>query len=272
MTVQVRSVRRPGHFWADNELLDVYGPQIGAYGFAVYMALSRYARNDSGECRVALGRIAASLAISTRTVQRAVEALERVGLLGVERVPAPERGRLHAANVYTLLEVSKGTPMTNSHGGHDCESGGPRPTVMGPHDSQSRGIGINKTNSTRLQDKTKTASSPSVAGEEVPVEPAAPADDAVGRVVEEFAAASGTAPKAADRRTARELLQQASVAVLVAGIWGSAARAKAPVRTLAYCRGCVEEFAKAGLGEAALAAATESARRMVQQRRAGEPP
>ena len=76
--IQVRSTRRPGHFWADNELVDVYGPRIGGYGIGVYMVLCRFARNDSGECHVSQSKIAALLGSSKQKFRKAVAELESV--------------------------------------------------------------------------------------------------------------------------------------------------------------------------------------------------
>jgi hypothetical protein len=42
--IEVRSERRPGWFWIDNEVIDNFGSVIGVAGVAVYCALARNAR------------------------------------------------------------------------------------------------------------------------------------------------------------------------------------------------------------------------------------
>lgn len=101
--VAIRDTRRPGHFWADNEVLDVYGPKIGAYGVAIYMVLSRHANNETAQTFVSVKKICEKLAISKSTIKRAVAKMEEVGLI---RVSSSADGQ--NSNVYTLLEIARG--------------------------------------------------------------------------------------------------------------------------------------------------------------------
>lgn len=77
----VRDTRQPGHFWADNEVLDVYGPRLGVYGFAVYMVLARHAQNGSGEARISVRKVAKFMAISHSSVLHALATLIECGLV-----------------------------------------------------------------------------------------------------------------------------------------------------------------------------------------------
>lgn len=103
---KVRDARQPGHWWADNELIDVYGPIVGAYGIAVYAVLCRYADNKTGEAFPAIRKIAELLAISRPTVTKALKALEGAKLIRTKRRyirGSKERDN----NIYVLLNVPK---------------------------------------------------------------------------------------------------------------------------------------------------------------------
>lgn len=76
----VRDTRMPGHFWADNEVLDTFGPLLGAHGFAVYMALCRVAINGTGECRISKAALAKKLNISKGGAFNALELIVQLGL------------------------------------------------------------------------------------------------------------------------------------------------------------------------------------------------
>ena len=95
--VQVRDSRRPGWLWVRNEVFELIGSKVGVYGIAAYCALARHVDNQSQECYVSLDRLTEVCGCSRPMVIRAIKALERLGLLSVERKP-PD------CNVYTLLE------------------------------------------------------------------------------------------------------------------------------------------------------------------------
>lgn len=100
MSIKVRDTRRPGWFWIDNELLDIYGPNIGAYGLAVYMALGRVSRN--GECKTTVRQIAAMLDVSPQTAMRALDKLIESGLVCLEKKSDGD-----GPSIYFLCEVPK---------------------------------------------------------------------------------------------------------------------------------------------------------------------
>ncbi len=72
---RVRDQRKPNHHWADNEVLDECAPRIGAYGYAVYMYICRWAGNSDGRCTRSQREIASAFGISTDTVGRAMQKL-----------------------------------------------------------------------------------------------------------------------------------------------------------------------------------------------------
>ena len=59
-----RGVRTTGNsrwFWANNALIDKYGPTIGAHGIAVYTVLARFADHMSQSCHPSFQTIAKRL-------------------------------------------------------------------------------------------------------------------------------------------------------------------------------------------------------------------
>jgi len=78
---QVRDVRLPGHFWAENEVYDFFGPKLGAYAFAVYMALCRKAKNFTGECSIAMSQLAKDLNVSKSTIHQALARILELNLV-----------------------------------------------------------------------------------------------------------------------------------------------------------------------------------------------
>jgi hypothetical protein len=111
----VRDSRQPGHFWADNEVLDVYGAKLGAHGIAVYMAMTRRADNSTGECMLSTRRIAKQVAMSTGGVFNALALIVTLGL--ARKVLESEHGK---PAVYVLADVKA---LGCSSGEHQCSSG-----------------------------------------------------------------------------------------------------------------------------------------------------
>src|SRR6266850_5089162 len=122
--IRVRDSRRPGHFWADNELLDVYGKKLGIDGLAVYMALSRVANNRSGECVITLRQIGEFVGCSPQTAMRAIAKLVSHQLVVVE-----SKGTVTSRqpSVYTLLEIPRSSVPIGNNG-----SPGSVPSVVPP--------------------------------------------------------------------------------------------------------------------------------------------
>lgn len=95
----------PGFHWIDNEILDTYGTEIGAYGYAIYGVLARHAY--SGRCRrLAQSEIASLLGISVSTVARNLHLLCRLQLIERFSSQGDECD-------YVLLEIKK-SPVQRS--------------------------------------------------------------------------------------------------------------------------------------------------------------
>lgn len=90
--------RRPGYLRVYNDLYDNYGAQLGPYGLAVYVALCRYANQDS-ECWPSYNTIAEGTGMSRRKVIYEIHKMERLQIIAVER-------NQHTSNVFVLLDTS----------------------------------------------------------------------------------------------------------------------------------------------------------------------
>jgi len=90
--------RRPGFLRVYNDLYDNYGAQLGPYGLAVYVALCRYANQDS-ECWPSFATIAKGTGMSRRKVIYEIQKLERLGIIAVERI-------LRKPSTFILLDTS----------------------------------------------------------------------------------------------------------------------------------------------------------------------
>jgi DNA-binding MarR family transcriptional regulator len=101
MTFAVRDERRPRHHWADNEVLDVHGREIGLAGYGIYMYLGRHADNKTGRCTKRQADIAAAFGCSTDTVQRHTAKLVEAGLIAIKE------GAIGKTFTYVLLQVHK---------------------------------------------------------------------------------------------------------------------------------------------------------------------
>lgn len=102
-TNKVRDQRQPKHFWADNEIVDVYLPMIGMAGFAVYMLLCRFA-NQEGQCDPSIAGLAKRLQVTQPTIRKAIKALEKANLITVKRGRSTTKGDPDT-HLYTILAV-----------------------------------------------------------------------------------------------------------------------------------------------------------------------
>jgi Helix-turn-helix domain len=99
----VRTKANSGWFWANNALVDEYGPIIGAHGIAVYVVLARFADHTGQSCHPSYGTIAKRLKLSRRKVIDIVDQLEACGL--VHRESRMDEAGDAQSNRYTLLSV-----------------------------------------------------------------------------------------------------------------------------------------------------------------------
>jgi replication initiation and membrane attachment protein DnaB len=95
---EIRDRRKPGWFRVDDELIEVYGPEIGVHGIAVYAAICKHA-DSKEESKPGLRRLCAKLKIGREKLLKTLAKLEEVGLISIEP------GDRNSVNVYTLLDV-----------------------------------------------------------------------------------------------------------------------------------------------------------------------
>ncbi len=98
-------ILKPAHFFSiDNDIIDVHGKTISAYGVAIYAVLARHANRKTGECWPAIGRIEQDLHLARSTAQKYLHKLEAAGLITItEQQDTPGDPATH---LYTLLDPS----------------------------------------------------------------------------------------------------------------------------------------------------------------------
>ena len=97
--VRVRDKRKPGHCWQDNELYDTFQPVIGAPVTNVYANMTRWAYG--AEVKMGLREIASESGVSRSTAQRAVLAMQAMGMIRIRR------GSGVKAASYDLLDLKE---------------------------------------------------------------------------------------------------------------------------------------------------------------------
>ena len=99
---EIRDRRHAAWFWLDKDVIDRYGPQIGAYGIAVYTLLARYADNK-GQAHPSLTTMARQLGASKRTIIRLIDTLSEAGM--IEKTSRSSEHGDYNSNIYTLLHI-----------------------------------------------------------------------------------------------------------------------------------------------------------------------
>lgn len=98
--IGLRDERRPGHFWADNEIFDVFGDELGSNGIGLYMAMARFCYGP--EVRKSLRELAAAARMSKDTVARSLKVLVRLGLVVETR-----GGASRTVSTYALTDAKE---------------------------------------------------------------------------------------------------------------------------------------------------------------------
>jgi hypothetical protein len=140
-SLSIRDQRQPGWFFVDNEIVDVFGERLGAYGIAVYCVLSRYAKNGSQQVNLSARDIGKALSISQDRVRKSLTDLVEVELI---HLLIPEHPAPGLISTITLLNVKVNrTPHVQFS--HPTE----RHTFSSGHQ-------LNATHSHNKEEKTKT--------------------------------------------------------------------------------------------------------------------
>lgn len=107
------------YFRVDNEIIDKYGEQLGAYGLAVYMCLARFT-NQEMVSWPSYETIAKRTGISRRKVITEVAKLVELGLVEVTPQYNPET-KEHRSNLFTLTSASYAPPPSAQHAPPDAQ-------------------------------------------------------------------------------------------------------------------------------------------------------
>lgn len=134
----VRDARKPGWFYLDGALITRYGPQIGAYGIAIYAVLAHKAAESRSDCAIiGYDSIAALISIGRNTVIRTLRDMATAGVITIEQ-QTDDMGRAIGANIYTLCSIVGEQKAVSPHGGVPTQ-GTPVPTQGTPHAREGTG-------------------------------------------------------------------------------------------------------------------------------------
>lgn len=95
-------------FQVDNALIDKFGPVIGPYGIAVYVAIARHLNRKSGVAFPSIRTLARETGMSVPRAQKSVNELSEQGLISIDRTKRNTLG--NKVNLYELVDVAPLTP------------------------------------------------------------------------------------------------------------------------------------------------------------------
>lgn len=105
---KLRDARKRGFYIIDNDLIDKYGPEIGAYGVAVYNLIARYADGNGENSFPSYQTIAEKLGISRPKAVTTINQLVEFGLIKKDK-RTDSAGDM-TSNTYTLVDLGGGKP------------------------------------------------------------------------------------------------------------------------------------------------------------------
>ena len=105
--IGIQDGRCPGWHWASNEILDIYGAQLGPYGLALYYALCRHA-NREGQSWPSYATLARETGMGKSQAIETMKLLVELKLLRKE--PQKDGAGAPTSNLYVLLEVGGSAP------------------------------------------------------------------------------------------------------------------------------------------------------------------
>lgn len=99
--IEIRDQREQEWYWTNNEFIDHFGEIVGTHAVAVYAVLCRHSNNSTQKCWPSMETIGRKAGIKSRkTVSKAIEVLEKHGIVEVEKASAEDGKRLN--NIYNL--------------------------------------------------------------------------------------------------------------------------------------------------------------------------
>lgn len=124
---KVQDERRRGFYIIDNHIIDDYGPNIGAYGVAVYSLIARYADGNGENAFPSYPTIAKQLGMSRTKVFQTIELLVELGLIRKEN-RVDNAGDL-TSNLYSIVNLGS-TPNVLGSTPHVLPSTQSEPQVV----------------------------------------------------------------------------------------------------------------------------------------------
>src|SRR5260221_6164673 len=106
---KARTKRNPGHFWADNEIVEEYLPNLSIYAFSIYMLLCYYTRSTTGRSFPSIKALAKQLKVSEPTIRKGLNELSETRLIAVTpNFKETKAGKTVMSNyTYTLSEINR---------------------------------------------------------------------------------------------------------------------------------------------------------------------
>src|SRR5262245_6242165 len=148
----LQDARRTYTFYMDDDLIDTFGPHIGAYGLAVYAFLARHAKEQ--QCFPSYKRMCEKLGLSRQTITRTLKRLADVGLIikHKRRTAAGDPD----TNLYTLCDLShlhrqRGTSPEDVRTSSDYLRTSPQDRGTSPEDGGVGNVGTEGTSPGRLE-------------------------------------------------------------------------------------------------------------------------
>lgn len=102
---EVIDERRHNFFCLDNEVIEIYGREMGPLGIAVYATLVKHAERGSRTCYPSYKTIADLIGVSRNTAMAGVRKLVSLKLIRVEK--REDADGLHDSNLFRLMPVPK---------------------------------------------------------------------------------------------------------------------------------------------------------------------
>jgi hypothetical protein len=121
------------HTRIENSVIDDYLPQIGAYGFSVYIVIKRHQNQKTLRCDPSYATIARKIGIDRSTVIRHVHKLKALGLLS-PALRFKEDGR-PTSNQYNFAS----SPNAQEHPEKELRGGGTEPLPIVAENNQDSG-------------------------------------------------------------------------------------------------------------------------------------
>lgn len=113
---KLRDERKHGFYVVDNDIIDIYGPNMGVYGIAMYSLIARYANKNGENAFPSYKTITEKLNISRPQAVKTINLLVELGLITKEK--RTDSAGDATSNMYALVDLGggkQGLPPSKQH-------------------------------------------------------------------------------------------------------------------------------------------------------------